>query len=398
MATRMRLTDAGIANLMPRAREYTVWDTRVGGFGVRVRPSGHRVYVYHRNVGAGVRKITLGPVAIKSVDVVRRECLAIEVEAPSAKEGGAGGRRGKVPLFADFVAVAWKTTCYDRHKPSTRKRADSSLRTQLLPAFGVLPLDRITRVGVNRWFDGYSQRSPGGANRALDTLRQIFNHAIALEHLATSPARGVKRNPRPKLTRFLSTEEIRRLHRVLDGYACGPASHGQQADVIRLLLLTGCRKGEIVKLRWHEVDGDVVHLSDSKTGRRRVYLNAQARDIIKRQPREGSVFVFPSPRGPARPLNGNLRLWYSVRKEAGIDDVRLHDLRHTFASHAVMRGIPVPVVARLLGHKRLEMTLRYAHCGDREVEAAAERIGEAVTALMDGKPVRSTTARARTQR
>ena len=382
----MRLTDAAIARLKPRAREYTVWDTRVGGFGIRVRTSGHRGYVYYRNVDGRVTRTTLGPAALKSVDEVRRECLEIEVRSAEERKTGAEELRGNIPLFGDFVTGAWKAACYDRYKPSTRKGVDSALRAQLLPAFGSLPLDRITRAGVNRWFDAYSRTSPGGANYALSTLQRILNHAVVRGHIATNPARGVKRNPCRKLTRFLSGEEVRRLHRVLDRHAAGPAPDRQQADIIRLLLLSGCRKGEIVTLRWREVDGDVLRLADSKTGPRTVYLNEQARSIIERQPRGRSGFVFPSLRDPLRPRDGSLPLWYSARKEAGIEDVRLHDLRHTFASHAVMRGIPLPVVAKLLGHKQLQMTLRYAHVGDREIEAAAERIGKAITALMNGEP------------
>ena len=124
-------------------------------------------------------------------------------------------------------------------------------------------------------------------------------------------------------------------------------------------------------------------LADSKTGPRNVPLNAGARRILERQPQCGSPFVFPSPRDPARPRGLNLPLWYRVRREAGIEDVRLHDLRHTVASHAVMNGVPVPVVSRLLGHSNVRMTLRYAHLGDREIEAAAESIGQSIADIMD---------------
>ena len=189
-----------------------------------------------------------------------------------------------------------------------------------------------------------------------------MNHAIALGHVETNPTRDVKPNPRAALTRFLSLEEVACLHRVLDGYASSRASRRRQADIIRLLLLTGCRKGEIVNLRWREVEGDTLNLADSKTGPRRVFLNTPARAVIERQPRMGSPFVFPSPRNPERACSPNLPLWYSVRKEARIEDVRLHDLRHSFASHAVLRGIPLPVVSRMLGHRRPSMTLRYPLC------------------------------------
>ena len=156
----------------------------------------------------------------------------------------------------------------------------------------------------------------------------------------------------------------------------------EQADIIRLLLLTGCRKSEIVQLRWSEVHDDALILADSKTGARKVALNSQARSILGRQPRDATPFVFPSPRDPARPRGRDLPLWYRVRREADILDVRLHDLRHSFASHAVMNGVPVPVVSRLLGHSNVRMTLRYAHLGDREIEAAGERVGQSIGAIM----------------
>ena len=190
-------------------------------------------------------------------------------------------------------------------------------------------------------------------------------------------------NPRPKLTRFLSSDEIRRLHQTLERCVAERPSYGQPADIIRLLLLTGCRKGELLNLQWREVNGDVLDLIDGKTGPRRVFLTARAKAIIERQPRSGSAFVFPSPLNPLRPRSGEIGLWRLARKRAGLEDVRLHDLRHSFASHAVMKGVPLPVVARLLGHKQVRMTLRYAHVGEREVEAAAERIGQTITALMD---------------
>ena len=321
-AKRRRLTDANVARLTPAAREYTIWDTRLAGLGTRVRPSGHRSFVYCRKGEDGVRRITLGPAALMGVEEARARCLEIETAPPAGRL-----ERGAVPTFAEFLAGPAQA-CFDRYKPSTRKNTTLLLNARLLPAFGSLPLDRITRAGVTRWFDEYSLSAPGGANRTLDLLRRILNHAINCGHLQTNPARGIKRNPRPKLTRFLSCEEVRRLRRALDGHAGARPSRARQADIIRLLLLTGCRKSEIRTLRWQDVDGDTLNLADAKTGPRRVFLNAPARAIVERQTRSGSAWVFPSPSSPGRPLSRNLPLWYSVRKEAGIEDVRLHDLRH----------------------------------------------------------------------
>ncbi len=285
------------------------------------------------------------------------------------------------PTFRKFVSGVWRTVSYARCKPSTRKRMDSALRTQLLPTFGPRRLDRIDRKAVNAWFDRYSRSAPAGANRTLDVLRQIFHHAMACGHITTNPTRGIHRNRRPKPTRFLSRAEVERLHAALDAHR-GRGSGRQQAEIIRLLLWTGCRKGEIVRLRWSEVDGDSLRLNDTKTGPRTVVLNAPARAVLARQPRTRSPYVFPSLTDPSTSRSDELSLWRKVRREAGIADARLHDLRHTFASHAVMRSVPLPVVSRLLGHSQARMTLRYAHVSDKDTEAAAERIGGAMAALL----------------
>ena len=498
MPRRRRLTDAGIARLRPEPREYTVWDTRVRGLGVRVRPSGARTYIHHRPsvagmMGAkgvkgakrvkGVRKVSLGPATARGIEEVRRACLAASAAAVEA----APAVRNATPQLWEFVAGAWKSACFDRYTPSTQRSMRSALNSRLLPAFGTVRLDRIRRAPVVRWFDAYSRTAPGGANRALDVLRQILDHAVACGHIPTNPARTIRRNRRTKLTRFLSREEIRRLHRVLDDHAERSVSARQQVDIIRLLLLTGCRKNEIVRLRWQEVDGDRLNLRKAKTGPRRVFLNAQARAIVERRredavgavslgsltspaspaspsdprsPRSpgspgspaspsnpsnpsspsssrssrrpasptnptnpsspaspngpaspaslaspsslaspaspngptsptspngsASPWVFPSVRNPNRPRGDELALWYCIRREAGLEEVRLHDLRHSVASHAVMLGVPLPVVARLLGHRQPSMTLRYAHVGDREIEAAAERVGQTISRLMSG--------------
>ena len=373
----MRLTDAGIARFRPAEREYTVWDTRTPGLGVRVRPSGGVSFVLLHKTDGRSRRTSLGAVAARSVDAVRREC-----HAAIAERAPVGATKNEAPLFRDFVAGPWTDAHFPKYKPSTRKQAHAALTNQLLPAFGSTPLDRITRARVLDWFDAYSRTAPGGANRTVQLLRQILNFAVACGHIASNPTRAIEPNRRTALTRFLAREEVQRLHRSLDRHAGRSASARQQADIIRLLLLTGCRKNEILALRWVEVHADTLALADSKTGPRKVPLNAKAWCILAQQPRGESPFVFPSPRDITRPRTSDLSLWDTVRREAGIEDVRLHTLRHTVASHAVMNGVPVPVVSRLLGHANAQMTLRYAHLADRDIEAAAERVGAGLARVM----------------
>ena len=266
-------------------------------------------------------------------------------------------------------------------------------KQQSLKGRPAIPPGEIRPSSIERWFDAYSVAAPGDANKALQLLRQILNAAVSAGYASGNPAQSVTRNPRRKLTRFLSGEEIDRLHRILDRLVEERPSRQQQADIVRLLLLTGCRRGEILKLKWVEVHGDMLGLTRSKTGPRKVWLSEAAQAVIARQPRSGSAFVFPSPLDPSRPRSDHLALWYQARKEAGIDDVRLHDLRHTVASQAVIRGVALSTVAKMLGHSNPRMTLRYAHVSDSEVEAAAERVGKVIEQAL--KPRATTDERSR---
>ena len=154
---RMRLTDRAVARLRPLAREYAVWDSLVAGLGVRVRLTGGRSYVLLEKVGGGSRRVSLGPVSLKTVAEARRECHARKAE-PEPEATGAPGR--VAPLFRDFVEGAWKEAHFEGYKPSTKKGVRSVLDRQLLPAFGSKPLDRITLAQVTQWFDRFSRTAP----------------------------------------------------------------------------------------------------------------------------------------------------------------------------------------------------------------------------------------------
>ncbi len=380
-ARKVRLTDAVVKKLRPDNTEYIVRDIRVAGLGVRIRPSGHRSFVWHGTVNGRMVRTTIGAAALMTVKEARTACRALLDGSHPLCSGDPAGR-ADVPLFRDFVMDDWLPARRGHCSQGWDERVDRMIRTRLLPAFGALRLDRIGRPHVERWFDAMSRKTPGAANIALVVLRQIMSAAKAVGHVGTDPVAGVRPNPGRKMTRFLSAEEIARLHRTLDRLVEERPSRLPQADIIRLLLLTGCRKSEILTLRWSEVDSDTLRLAEAKTGPRTVWLSGAAQAIIARQPRTESAFVFPSPRDLARPQSRNLGLWQRARREARIEDVRLHDLRHTVASQAVARGVPLPTVARMLGHAQPVMTLRYAHVGDHEVEAAAERVGTIIRTAM----------------
>lgn len=312
--TRVRLTDARARRLKPSASEYSVRDRAVPTLSVRVYPSGTRTWI----CTVSGRKVSLGRVDLVSMDDARRECLRLQVDGASPVRD--------VPTYREFALDDWRSSWVDRCKPSTIRGRDHVLTRRLLPAFGSLRLDRITRQAIQEWFDEFSRTAPGGANSALQILRQSLNFATERGLIDSNPARSVLPNRRPRLSRFLSRDEIRRLNGALDRHAGG--RRGAQADAIRLLLLTGCRRSEIVRLKTREVVGTCLKLEDGKTGPRTVHLSAEACEIVERRMAAPEEFLFPSPREPERPMSGHLSLWQEIRREIGIEDVRLHDLRH----------------------------------------------------------------------
>ncbi len=364
----VRLTDARAKQLKPSAWEYSVQDKAVPSLNVRVYLTGTKTWT----CTVGGQKLSLGRVALMPVEDARRECLRLQVEGIATSRD--------LPTYGAFAMGVWRGSWSKRCKPTTIRGRDYALTRQLLPAFGTLRPDRITRKIIEDWFDAYSASAPGGANHALRLLRQSLNFAVERGLIPTNPAGSVLPNRRSRLTRFLSRDEIARLNAALDQHADGRGR--VQVDIIRLLLLTGCRRNEIVHLKRREVDGSRLRLENGKTGPRIVYLSPEARAIIKRRMTAPGEYLFPSPRVPEKPVSENLTLWYRVRREVRIEDVRLHDLRHSYASQCVMAGIPLQVVSKPLGHSQCAMTLRYAHAADRDVGAAAERIGARIAKLL----------------
>ena len=387
------LNDDAVAGLRPAAREYLVRDRGLPAFGVRVRASGHKSYVL---MTPGGGRVTIGPARHLGCDAARRMALAHlarvddgvdnGIDGGSGERGGDGGRSASLPSLAALIAGPWHDGHLMRCKPSSRRAYNGLIRNHILPRFGALPLDGITRAAVADWFDDISRTAPGAANRALILLGQMLNFAVRRGLLRANPLVGLRKNRGRRMTRFLSRAELAGLYHAMDGYVTESPNTARRRgrDIVRLLVLTGCRRNEILHLRWDEVEGGRLRLADGKTGGRIVMLCAAARGILAGLPRGAEAHVFPSRTRPDRPVTSVDCFWRAVRARAGLDDVRLHDLRHTFASHAVMNGVPLPVVARLLGHARIAMTMRYAHIGDDAAEAAAERVGARVAELLDG--------------
>ncbi len=258
-------------------------------------------------------------------------------------------------------------------KPGTFEVNRRYYTNQMLSWFRGRPIADITAADVREWFASL-HGAPVAADRSAPVLSVVMAPAevYGCRPEGSNPCKGIRRYRRKGRERFLREEEVRRLGSALSFYEeIAPI----YVAIIRLLLLTGCRSSEIVTLRWKEYRDGHLHLGDSKTGARMVWLSSPARRILDQQSRT-SPWVFPSAwTGRSVNVTSVDFFWRNLRSEVGLQDVRVHDPRHTYASQAVMQGTPLPVVARLLGHSKTTMTLRCAHTGDLETETAAERIG-----------------------
>lgn len=248
----------------------------------------------------------------------------------------------------------------------------SYLRNQILPWFRGRPIADITVEEVRRWFASL-YATPAAANRALPVLSRIMRQAEIWGHRPknSNPCGGVRRFPQTRKERFLTFDQTRRL---------GAALEAMEADsplpiaLIRLLLLTGCRQSEIRTLRWRDYREGHLFLRDGKTGPRTVWLSSPARHVFARLPRT-CAWTFPGPRGNCPLSNDALyRCWEAVRRMAELPKLRLHDLRHSYASFALRQGETVLTIGRLLGHRDPETTLRYTHFGDVQALEAVEAV------------------------
>ena len=372
MAT-TRLDERSVNTLKPRKSAFDVRDRELKGFGVRVLPSGAKRYFIHsQRHGRRVWKIVgqVGTIAVDEARVRARTLLA-------AIQEGSDERVAGTPDTAFETVGDEVFRRYARNwKPSTLNVNRGYYRNNILPWFEGRPIVDITAHDVRRWFASLHE-TPAAADRSAPILSVIMRQAEVYGYRpeGTNPCKGAKRYRRQGRERFLSTAEIRRLGEVL---ARHEADRPQAVAIIRLLLLTGCRKSEIVTLQWRFYREGKLFLPDGKSGPRTVWLSSAARAILDGLPRR-TAWVFPSPRtdsclnvvtvGP---------VWHRMRAEADLCDVRLHDLRHSYASMALAQGETVLTIGRLLGHRNPATTLKYIHLSDAMVREAVDTVGAAL--------------------
>jgi integrase len=380
MKTLTLLTPLLLSGLKPRDKEYTLYDAQCEGLALRIQPSGSFSWVMWERHKKNTRRITLGTYPDLSPDEARQlfgQRKAGVTTTPVVKtrtlEFGT--------LCQRFLAEKKQS-----YKPKSLKSFTSYLNTQLLPAFANKRVDKITPANVAQWFQAYAQQSPGGANQALGHFTTIFNWGVSNGHLPfnlPNPAAPIRPNKMLARGRMLNSDKLRCLWQALSS---PPPRCDQAANAIKLIILTGCRSGEIFGLTWEEVLPTKIQLKDAKQGPRPVMLSQPAIDLLKML-RIGntSKYVFPSTLSESGHLTCVDASWVTIKSAARISpDIRIHDLRHTYASHAILSGETLSMTGKLLGHSSLKSTKRYAHLDPGLLAKNADLIARRIETMMKG--------------
>ena len=327
-------------------KDTILFDRALPGFGLRIHPSGRKVWIVQARIEGRSRRIVIALHGEMELAETRRRARDMLARIRAGENPADDIRKERETPTLRAFADEYLRRCEPHWKPSGRRTMRIYLKARILPAFGKMPLDRIGPEDVAAWFDAASRDKPGAANRAFEILRAMMNRAEEweLRERGTNPCLGIAKNPRNNVARFLDADELSRLGRALDAHE---ARWPEAVAAIRLLALTGSRRSEVLDLRWRDIGADAINLADTKTGPRAVPLGEAARALIEALPgpRDPDAFLFPR-HAEGRGIWVLTTCWRTACADAGLGRLRLHDLRHTAASQAVMAGENLPLVGR----------------------------------------------------
>jgi integrase len=364
----------------------------VTGFGIRVTASGARAFIFnYRTLAGRERRLTIGGYPEWSVKAAREKAKALRREVDDGYDPlGERIAERKAPTVKDLID-RWEAEHAPRRRERSAKEARSLIDQWIAPELGSLKVAEVRRSDVDRLHRKITKAgTPVRANRAISALSRLLTLAMRWEMRPDNPASGIERNDEEPRHRYLSGEELRRLTEALRAYA-----NQQAANAVRLLLLTGARRSEVLGATWQQFDLEepgiwVKPSAHTKQKREhRIPLSAPARLLLvemkaaalqraAQEKREPSCYVFPT-QGNEGPTTEIKNAWAAICKAADLRDVRLHDLRHSYASMLVNAGLSLPIIGALLGHTQPGTTARYAHLYDDPLRAATERVGAIVS-------------------
>ena len=373
-----RITNKLVRGLVPPASGNRItYDSEVKGFGVRITSAGVRSFVLNYRTAGRERRLTIGQYPTWSVTAARAEAQTLRREIDLGRDPmGQRHDERAAPVMADLCREY-----LERHAVKKRSSRDDEamIKNDILPRLGKIKVGDVRHVDVERLHREITKRAPVRANRVVACLSKMFSLAQKWDWRSDNPMRGIERNPEERRNRHLSTEEIARLADALN--RCPESA---SANAVKLLMLTGARRGEVLTAQWDQFDFEVgvwtkpsAHTKQKRE--HRVPLSAPALQLLHQMRTNATGdYLFPGRSG--EPLTDIKRFWASICKAAEIADCRVHDLRHTFASLLASAGLSLPIIGALLGHTQAQTTQRYAHLFDDPLRQATERVGAIVTA------------------
>jgi integrase len=375
----------------PPTGEVKLWDVELRGFGLRVRAGGTKSYiVQYRNAEGRTRRLTVGVCGRLTPDAARsqaRQMLAAVDRGEDPVQDAHENRRA--PTVAEFAAQYMDLHARPKKKPRSVEKDETLLRLYILPALASRKLAAIGAADVARLHRDLGAH-PVQANRVVALLSKMCSLAELWEMRprGSNPCRGLRRYAERRRERFLSYSEFSRLGEVLAVVEAEGREPPAAILAIRLLALTGARRDEILTLRWEHVDPErgVLRLADSKTGAKIIPLGAAAAQLLAAAPRiKDNPYVCPG-RRPGCRLVDLQSSWERIRERASLQCLRLHDLRHSWASLGAASGLGLPILGKILGHLHPITTHRYTHFCDDPLRAAADRIAGEIDSAMRGGP------------
>lgn len=373
--------------LQPGDRDRYLWDDVQTGFGLKVTPAGRKVFILQYRIGgrAGrTRRLTLGALGKITPDAAREDAKRLLRDVAAGRDPASERDKRKRELslgavldrfLAEHVATKLRSRTNEEYRRLVRLYVPSSLRARQISDVEQADIARLHHELADKPYQG---------NRTIALLSILFNWAEkhGLRPAGANPCRHIEKYKEVRRERFLSPQELSEL-----GNALAKSEQAVFAvSAVRLLLFTGARLSEILTLRWQWIDMErgVARLPDSKTGAKTLYLNAPALAVLNETPQlEGNPFVICGEKPGAHLVNLQ-KPWRSIREAAGLSDVRLHDLRHTFASVGAGGGASLPMIGALLGHSQPQTTDRYAHLASDPLRAASDAIARQIASSLGG--------------
>jgi integrase len=374
-----RLTDALARRLRtPDTGNRITYDGEVKGFGLRITAAGAKAFILNYRCGGRERRITIGAFPDWSVAAARKEAQRLRALVDQGRDPLAERDSERTAPTVSTLCARYLEDHLPRKRPSSQRDDRSMIERDILPALGRRKVADVRFADVDHLHRTISRRAPIRANRVVALLSKMFSLAMRWGWRPDSPVRGIERNLETKRQRYLPPAEIARLSDALNHRP------GVAADIVRWLLLTGCRFSEAANAHWQQFDleaGTWTRASHETKQKKTITtpLSAPARALLANlHERNGaSPHVFPGPAG--RPVRSIKTAWATICRDAGLEGVRVHDLRHSFAALLVSSGASLVLIGKLLGHSQAQTTNRYAHADLDPLREAAERVGAVVT-------------------